>query len=501
MFYTKRVTTAFLWTSLLLFLPNFLPAADYISVVDKEKGASIANIRTIEAGRYHYVSVDELARALSFQVNSDSRKKQIELQMLDNTVRLTAFSPFIKINSRLVQIPISVLYRNGTFYIPLEFFIPLLSDLSIAVEYSREHREIYFGSRTENLVSVEIIDLDNGTLARIQCQTLFKRSNIFTSDSNDWFYIDFYGGKVDTSGTFDIVNKSNFIYNVIPIQLSDETCRLSFQYRGQIIERQVYVDEEQKQVVISLRTREEISDSLLDELAKERQKWEIDTIVIDPGHGGKDPGAIGRAGTYEKYIVLEIAKELKKQLQRNLNANVVLTRDRDRFIPLRQRTKFANEMGGKLFVSIHADANRVRSVNGFTVYFMGPAKTEQAREVAQFENSVIRFEESKDPYESISDLSFILGANAQNAYNKESQDLAALIERELSLHCDMKSHGVRQAGFYVLYGASMPNVLIETGYISNYRDERKLQDKNFQKNIARAICNGILHFKRRYESL
>ncbi len=500
MFYIKRVTTAFLWTSLLLFLPNFLPAADYISVVDKKNGASIANIRTIEAGRYHYVSAEELARALSFQVHSDLRKKQIALQLLDNTFRLTAFSPFIKVNSRLCQIPISVLYRNGTFYIPLEFFMPLLSDLSIPVEYSREHLEIYFGSRNENLVNVEIIDLDNGTLARIQGQT-FKRSNIFTSDSNDWFYIDFYGGKVDTSGKFNIVNKSNFIYNVIPIQLSDETCRLSFQYRGQIKERQVYVDEEQRQVVISLRTREKISDSLLDELEKERQKWEIDTIVIDPGHGGKDPGAIGRGGAYEKYIVFEIARELKKQLQRNLNANVVLTRNRDRFVPLRQRTKFANEMGGKLFISIHADANRVRSVNGFTVYFMGSAKTEQARKVAQFENSVIRFEESQDPYESISDLSFILGANAQNAYNKESQDLAALIERELSLHCDMKSHGVRQAGFYVLYGASMPNVLIETGYISNYRDERKLQDKNFQKKIARAICNGILHFKKRYESL
>ncbi len=497
---SRAMKNVYIWLGLFSIIAQICFASEYVTIVDKAKGASIAHIRSIQAGRYHYVSAAELADALSIRHVIDMRKKQIQLEVVNAKIVLTALSPFIQINSDLQQIPINVLYRSGTFYVPLEFFIDILSAIPFPVEYDGEHLEIFVGNRYQNLVKVEIYDLENGTLIRIHCQTLFNRSNIFTSDSNDWFYIDFYGGKIDTSGRFAIIDKSDFIRDVVPIQLSRETSRLSFRYRGYIKERQVFVDEKKKQVIVSLRTREDISDSLLYELEKEREKWKIDTVVIDPGHGGKDPGAIGSAGTYEKHIVLEIAKALKRQLQKRLDAKIYLTRETDRFIPLRQRTRFANERGGKLFISIHADANRVRRVNGFTVYFMGPAKTEQARKVARFENSVIRFEASQDQYKSLSDLGFILGANAQNAYNRESQDLAAMIEQEISQHCDIKSHGVRQAGFYVLYGASMPNVLIESGYISNYSDEKKLRDKHFQKNLARAICDGILNFKHRYES-
>ncbi|NLP12039.1 N-acetylmuramoyl-L-alanine amidase, partial [bacterium] len=137
--------------------------------------------------------------------------------------------------------------------------------------------------------------------------------------------------------------------------------------------------------------------------------------------------------------------------------------------------------------------------HGHTVYFMGPAKTDEARRVAQYENSVIEYEDSKKKYAGLSDAAFILAANASNSFNKESQDFADLVDKQLSDLPHAHSIGVRQAGFYVLYGASMPNLLIETGFASNRQDEKRLKDKATHRAIAKAITQGVREFKERYE--
>jgi N-acetylmuramoyl-L-alanine amidase len=177
-----------------------------------------------------------------------------------------------------------------------------------------------------------------------------------------------------------------------------------------------------------------------------------------------------------------------------------MTRDSDKFIPLEQRTDIANRSGGKLFISIHADSNPNKGLRGHTVYFMGPAKTDEARRVAQFENSVIKFEDARQKYEGLSETAFILAANAQNSYNKESEEFAAILDREMKKKQTPQGHGVRQAGFYVLYGASMPNILLETAFISNKTDEKQLSNKDFQSNVAEAVYKSVQEFKNRYES-
>ena len=222
-------------------------------------------------------------------------------------------------------------------------------------------------------------------------------------------------------------------------------------------------------------------------------------VIIDPGHGGKDPGTIGGNGLYEKKATLALAKAIKEELEKRLDVKVMMTRDRDVFVPLETRTKIANQHGGKLFISIHVDSNPNKNLRGHTVYFLGPAKTEESRKVAQFENSVIRFEDSQNQYAGLSDAAFILAANAQNSYNKESQDFADIVDKEFKQDCDSYSHGVRQAGFYVLYGASMPNILLETAFASNSRDEKQLGSKEFHRSIARSLCDAIIEFKKRHE--
>jgi len=202
----------------------------------------------------------------------------------------------------------------------------------------------------------------------------------------------------------------------------------------------------------------------------------------------------------EKDVTLEIARRLKRLIERRLKLRVVMTRNEDRFIPLKERTSLANREGGKVFVSIHANSNPSKHVDGFTTYFLGPAKTEEALEVARRENEAIQYEDETSGYADLSDENFILVAMAQNAFNKESQDLAATVQEELDRAVPLTNRGVKQAGYYVLIGASMPNILVETAFISNPNEERLLKSGTFQEKIAEALCESLRRFKAKYEA-
>ena len=224
----------------------------------------------------------------------------------------------------------------------------------------------------------------------------------------------------------------------------------------------------------------------------------IDKIVIDPGHGGRDPGAVGPGGTREEHIVLSIAKYLKQLIEANTSIEVLMTRENDTFVELKRRSEFANQNEAKLFISIHANANNSRYVRGVSTYFLGPGRTDEAREVAMLENSVIKYE-SGSKYADLSGENYILSAMAQNVYNVESQDLAVMVQQEIIRESGLRDAGVRQGPFQVLVGASMPNIIVETAFISNPREEKLLRDKSFQKKLARGIFRSIKRFKEKYE--
>jgi len=227
----------------------------------------------------------------------------------------------------------------------------------------------------------------------------------------------------------------------------------------------------------------------------------IDVIVIDPGHGGDDEGAIGPSGVKEKDVNLEISRRLKWLLE-NKNFKVILTRDTDRFVSLSDRTKIANEAGADIFVSIHANASKNnKKARGFISFFLSDAKTDQARATAALENASIRFESSENQKDYVSDLDFILLDMVQSEFLKESADLAAMIEQNIQKHSKISSRGVDQAGFFVLNKAYMPSVLLETAFISNKKDEKLLKNKKTHENIARAITESLLQFKEKYEAL
>ena len=167
-------------------------------------------------------------------------------------------------------------------------------------------------------------------------------------------------------------------------------------------------------------------------------------------------------------------------MEKNTAIKVVYTRTEDVFVPLWERTKIANEVNGKIFVSIHVNANPNRKIKGFETYLLQSGKSEDAIEVASRENAVIKLEEVRSQYKELTGENLIMATMAQSMFMKESEDLAAMIQIELDKNLDSPNRGVKQAGFYVLIGASMPNVLVETGYISNPSEERNLKKPGYR---------------------
>lgn len=228
-------------------------------------------------------------------------------------------------------------------------------------------------------------------------------------------------------------------------------------------------------------------------------RWTLDTIVIDAGHGGKDHGAVSRDGTREKDVVLNVALMLGSYLRENLGLNVVYTRSDDRFIPLENRGHIANQAGGKLFVSIHANSATDRRAKGTETFFLGMHKTDAAQRVMERENEVIQFEENQDVYVEYDAMNSVMQALAQSSYMRQSQFLAQSVEEQFENRAGRNSRGVKQAGFYVLYGASMPSILVELGFLSNPSEAAFMRSEDGQAYLASAIFRAIRDYKSEYD--
>ncbi|MBI5187672.1 MAG: N-acetylmuramoyl-L-alanine amidase [Nitrospirae bacterium] len=219
-------------------------------------------------------------------------------------------------------------------------------------------------------------------------------------------------------------------------------------------------------------------------------------IVIDAGHGGHDPGAIGPRGLYEKNVVLDIALKLKEILLTDPANEVFLTRETDIFIPLEERTVIANNKSADLFVSIHANASPRRKARGVETYLLNWTNDEEAMRVAARENAISlkRMKEQMEKYKS--DLDIILSDLRRENKRDESIKLAHYIQKSIvsTLNSDYKNIldlGVKQALFYVLFGAKMPSILVEVSFISNPEEEKLLSNDSYRLQIAKAIAAGL----------
>jgi len=210
-------------------------------------------------------------------------------------------------------------------------------------------------------------------------------------------------------------------------------------------------------------------------------------IVIDAGHGGHDPGTIGRAGLQEKDLVLDVALRLERLVRQELGTEVVMTRSTDVFIPLEERTAIANQRGADLFLSIHANSSRNAQARGIETYFLNFAKNAHAEQVAARENAI-------SPA-TIKDLQNLVKAITLNSKIDESRDFAAAVQegmvRGVRGEHAVPDRGVHTAPFYVLIGANMPAILAELAFVSNPEDEKRLKTPDYRETLARSLLAGV----------
>lgn len=431
----------------------------------------IYEIKTVNTEYAEYICFTSLINEVGIPFLYDKIKKSYTFQR-EKTLIIIVDNPYIKVDDKFVQLFYSPFELESNLYIEKNEFIKVLSFLTGS--RFKFYNDIIIEEKEYNIKSFKIgVSQDETTI-------LFEISpsiEVFYKGKDTLWTITFFEPFYDPS-IFDIVS-GGFVKNIERIS------------RDGILELKIKI-EENKDVNIR-KTRNEIKVFI-----RNYKKREIKNIVIDPGHGGHDLGGTGN-GLYEKNIVLDIAKSVANELKK-LGFSVTLTRTEDVFLSLKERTQIADNMKADLFISIHCNAvgdKKKIDMNGTEVYFLSVAKTDWTRAVEATENSSIQFENGSIEEKG---LKYVLWDLAQNQFLEESQQLAIDIQESIVNECKTKDRGVQQANFYVLRLNYMPAVLIETLFITNPEDAKKLKDKNFIDKLSKSIANGIKKYVDRFES-
>jgi N-acetylmuramoyl-L-alanine amidase len=481
-------------------------------------GSISKELTAYKKGGLNFISIKEFAEAFNAGYFFNTSNSKAELKFNNYILKVTANNPFLILtkkednSSEAIQLPtVAIVLKNQT-YIPLEYTAGVLSTcLENEIKYPGgpketvkiENKKSEVENKKEemgNITSLKFSSSEkaNGTLLTIQSNREIDILNHAIFD--DTIIISLPRVKLDLNK--NVLSFAKGLAKEIELQNLDNEAIIKISLREDFSTYEVIHNNGDKEILVTLHSKKfEKNNS---EVNPKKEKWNFDVIVLDAGHGGQDYGAIGVDGAVEKEINLAIALKLGKLISKNLpDIKVVYTREDDRFIELYQRGKIANENNGKLFISIHCNSTPQKPgpANGFEIYLLRPGKTEDAIAIAERENSVIQYEDDPSRYQKLTDENFILVSMASSSYMKYSERFAELLDKHLSSNIKENSRGVRQAGFYVLVGASMPSVLIETGFISNHDDALYLKSKEGQNEIAQSIFNAIKSFKEYYEKV
>ena len=468
-----------------------------IHVFNRSAGTE-SEIKTLSKSKLIYISAKDLARSFTSKLYENTERKKLVLYIAGRKIKISGNSSYIMIDDKPYQMPQITRVESNDLYVPAEDFLGILKATILP--------GINFDSRKEfldidiirfNITGIHIDVKSNGTIIRLTTKKPFSERNISSFiNKHGWYYLTVAGAMVDTT-TLNAGLSRGVVRRIESDQIG-KTAQVAFKLGKEVISHEWYQSLDPNEIVITLRTPLGKVDEYIEDV---KERWRLDTVVLDAGHGGKDPGSQGKYGTKEKDVVLDITKRVGRLLEKNAGIKVVYTRDEDVWVPIINRTKMANDANGKLFISVHANSNPNRKIQGFETYLLRPGKTEDAIEVASRENAVIKLEEKTGQYDNLTGENLIMATMAQSMFMKESEDLAAIIQMELDKRLNTPNRGVKQAGFYVLIGASMPNVLVEVGFISNPAEEKKLKQAVHKQRIAESIYEGIKHFKYSREKL
>jgi len=461
--------------------------------------------------QYEYLAVKDVLAAYktSAFLNPDVRKSVFRIGNLK--LKVTAYNRYIMVEEKTFQMSRPVILFDGETYLPMKDFVRILQQVGLVsgvtlltgtdtADLIQQKTEERPELSPFDIVSTTIEERQNGTVIHIRTANRYNAKSVNAwINREEWLYVTLPAATINKQ-TIDntVIPATGSIRSVTADQL-DGTSQLTFRLRGTDNSVDVHHRDSPPEIILLIRRPHVIDQSHF--LAQERAKWKLDKIVLDAGHGGHDPGARAN-GLKEKDIVLDVVKRLGKLIETRTDIDVVYTRDKDVFIPLRERTKIANEADGKVFLSIHANANKNKRASGFETYLIRPGKIDAAaQEVAEAENSVIQLEKNTDNYTQLTDEQIILATMMQSSFVQESETLADLVQSEFDKKLVGQNRGVKQAGFRVLIGATMPNILIELGFITNKNDARRLDQAAYRQKAAEAIFNALMKYKTRHEKL
>ncbi len=474
-------------------------------------------IKILMINKAKYVSARDFAKAFNVRTYFQKESGKIVLFFTKKKIKITVNNSFVMFDAQVFQMTGPALLIDEDIYVPATSFLELVKQNTIpSLQYSvttsaepyyiKENTVVHAAtvvaqpgrrhSQNVNLTGIRYKEKANGVTVRIAAKGTFKDSDFSTFfKGNNWFYLTIYGAECD-SLTLSSVNPTNAFQRVEAIA-TGSSVQLGFRLNRQFKSADVHYDLRSGSILVSLFLP--LNRDIKRKIEEAKTAWIIDTIVLDPGHGGKDPGTPGRWGyMHEKDIVLDVALRIGRLLKKKKNLKVVYTRKTDVFIPLWKRPEIANKSGGKLFISLHVNglANN-HTANGMEIYLLRPGRSEDAIRVAEAENAVIQLEEPEDKvkYQGYDDITNILANMVHSVNMRDSELVAGILSRNFTQHVNQKNRGVKQAGFYVLVDADMPKLLCELGFNSNKAEARKLNSGKHRQKIAEAIYRSILEFK------
>lgn len=518
----KLVNTSKNYLILLILFIFVIRGYGALTIINPESSQLITKLEEVYLDKTAYFSIDNYAQKNQIRIYENEPLGKKVIYFPQQNLKITAGSPFLSFGNNIKKMTAPAVIADGNIYVPVHSFLTILKEevysrLSFSIDVDKD-RKVFVKKGTEKesyvrqettskedippgykvkLKAIEYEQKKNGLVIRIDVDGHCSSENLsgfFRKD--EWFYLTVYKG---------ICEPDNFITRepIEPIARVDalnkgQSSILGFKLKQKFVDKDMYYDSELGQIVVSLFLP--LNKDILDEINKD---WGVNTIVLDAGHGGKDPGTVGRWSrkVYEKDIVLDVVKRVGRILEENGDIKVVYTRESDEFVPLYKRTEKANQVGGDLFLSFHVNAyDRSSRINGTEIYLLRPGKAEDAIRVAKKENAVIKYESksAQKKYESYKQN--ILANMVHTANMKDSEKIAKILNDQYKARLSQRCRGVKQAGFYVLIGASMPKLLIELGYITNREEASKLKKDWYREKIARVTAESILDYKKRVEA-
>jgi len=477
------------------------PAAanETVAVEDRTLGRTktVAGRRLLVDSQEFYVRSAVAAELLQASRLWQAVSRRLTLRVGERDFRFVDGSRLVASDQREMLLPVPVLYTDGDIWLPLVCLTAVLGpEAGLFVRWQAEERRLVLGQTEVNVTELQIQELTRATSVQLVCREPLS----FRASSPEAGLIELklYGGQADLARIRQDTPRG-LVQSVRATQREGHAV-VAVRVNELVTRYRTHTEQDGRHIVLVL--EEEQVTALPEPVPRGpaeiavtigpvdvTRRLAIRTVVIDPGHGGSDPGVAGVGGLLEKDINLEVGLRLAEYL-RQQGLQVVLTRQDDRHLGLAERAEIANTAGGDLFISLHCNAWYNGAASGLETYFLSPAKSDWSQSVEALENR---------DHTAADDVEFIVWDLVQNRYISASSDLAEVIQAEVSHALGLPDRGVRQAGFRVLVGAWMPAVLIEMGFLTHPEDARQLRNDRYQRALARAVGDAILTYRAQVE--